>query len=368
MDKSPTDTVPLVGYMTTDDAAVAWRKRKALFQEVAADAKQAGVSVILFNWYGVDFARAQVRGWMPQGQQWVAAVRPLPDAIYELTSYRTGRKIDSVKAVCKRLAEDHGIPFVNRLPPFGKWAVYKVLKASDETGHLQPETVQFQDFKVLDRMVKRHGTVYLKYSYGSEGSSVMRVRPEAGGWGLKGRCRGKPIDRTFSDLISLHHFLAGLRLKNWVIQQGVNGAKVGGTTFDLRVMAQKDGQGKWDIAPGLLRWATPKNDVANNVALGAKLLNPADFIRKFGPHVQGLPTLEARAAEASLKVAKVLGDHYDTIGEIGVDVCLDQDDRIWVFEVNPKPARRPGYAMHQRIFAYCRYLARKKAATSTRQG
>lgn len=350
--------------MTTDDASIAWQRRRALFREVAADAKHAGVEVILFNWYGVDIDAKRVQGFVPRDREWVAAERPLPDAVYEMTSYADRSEREGVRAVCKRLADECGIPFVNRLPPFGKWRVYEVLRARPETKHLQPETMPFADLESLRQMVRRHGTVYVKDSYGSRGKSVMRIRADGSlwrldRWRLEGSCRGQTVDGRFPTLAALHRFLEGLDLKNWVLQQGVNGPQVKGRTFDLRVMVQKDGRGQWGVAVSGLRWSR-HNDVVNNVSQGAIQIDPAGFVQQYGPDVRGLDTFEARAAAASMQVAHVLEEQFGTIGEIGVDVGIDRDGRVWVFEVNPKPGRFPGYAIHRRVFAYAGYLARRK--------
>lgn len=361
VDQSGTTVAPLIGYMTSNTASKTWRQRRELFREMAADARHAGVSLIIFNWDGVDFDNKQLHGWVPHKRTWREAVRPLPDVIYEVTAHRDPEQRLACREVCRRLADECGIPFVSRVSSYSKWRVYQVLQAADGTRDLQPATVPFGDFKALLRMVRRHGTIYTKDRWGSRGMSVMRIRPGADGWRLEGRCRGTPVNEFFPTLMGLYQHLKTLDLEDWILQQGIEGTPVEGWTFDLRVVVQKDGRGEWDIALSFLRWATTSH-VANNLSQGARQIDPADFSLHFGDQVHGLPTFQADAHAASVKVAKVLGDHFGTLGEVGVDVGLDREGRVWVFEVNRKPVRKAGFSMHRRIFAYARLLASQHTA------
>lgn len=364
MAESESPSVPLIGLMVTVEDEVDLNKRRDLFRDVAADARQAGVAVILFNWHGVDFDNRQVRGWISHGDGWVAAEQPLPEAIHNVATHADREQSAQARSVCNRLADEFGIPFVNRLPSFSKWKVYTVLQASEETRHLHPETMKFRDLKSLRNMVQRHGMIYIKDQFGSRGRSVMRIRPRSGGWRLEGLCRTKPIDKRFGSLEELHLFLQELDLNYWILQQGIAGPRVEGRTFDLRVVVQRNGHGNWEAAMSYVRWAT-NNQVANNIFQGARQLHLTDFAAQFGPQVLGLPEFQKNAYEASLQVAKVLGEHFDTLGEIGVDIGLDQGGRVWVFEVNPIPRRKVGFSMHRRIFEYGRFLASQKSSQTT---
>lgn len=47
-----------------------------------------------------------------------------------------------------------------------------------------------------------------------------------------------------------------------------------------------------------------------------------------------------KEAEAlSLEVAEFLEKRYDALCELALDLAIDQKGRIWLLEVNPKPAR-----------------------------
>ena len=41
----------------------------------------------------------------------------------------------------------------------------------------------------------------------------------------------------------------------------------------------------------------------------------------------------------ALTTAEALGEVYPTLGEIGLDVGIDRDGRLWILEVNRQPGR-----------------------------
>ncbi|PTQ53881.1 MAG: hypothetical protein HSCHL_1255 [Hydrogenibacillus schlegelii] len=178
--------------------------------------------------------------------------------------------------------------------------------------------------------------VVVKPRAGAFGAGVVALRlvPPYRARGRDGRLR--PVVRTFSDRAALFAFLAPA-LGRAIVQERLSLTDAGGEPFDLRLLVQ------WETAGGgerirvddYVRLGRPGN-VASNLKLGGAALPPDAAARRLGrPELLSLRPALTRLARA---VADVFSGDPGRI-ELGLDVGLDREGRLWLLEVNGKPGR-----------------------------
>jgi glutathione synthase/RimK-type ligase-like ATP-grasp enzyme len=119
-------------------------------------------------------------------------------------------------------------------------------------------------------------------------------------------------------------------------------APAGEAGWSLRVLCQRDPQGRWIAAPAVLRRSA--SDPVVNAARGAALEPAADRMGR---------EAHAFALGLALTAAAVLGADPAAI-ELGVDLAIDRDGNPWILEVNGRPdGRLTGLAaLHPERFAH----------------
>ena len=119
-----------------------------------------------------------------------------------------------------------------------------------------------------------------------------------------------------------------------IIQEYIDLAAVSNAPFDIRALVQKNGAGHWQVTAVTSRVAENNQYITNiyqQILLTEQLLRENNY-----PAEQILTQVE----ELSIKTAEVLEQALGHLGEICVDIGLDQNNKPWIIEVNGKPDKQ----------------------------
>ncbi|WP_036729909.1 YheC/YheD family protein [Paenibacillus sp. FSL R7-277] len=220
-------------------------------------------------------------------------------------------------------------------------------KKSELKRHI-PETRKLSR-RVLQAMLQNHQMVYIKPCCGSLGEGVIRVEQRilrsnsgAGGSGAdSGNARsyryqaGTRIS-TFGNYNEAYQsLLAETRGRSYLVQKGIRLLTYGGRPFDIRVMVQRNLQGKWEATGAAGRVAHPQKVVTNGSQGGT--IYPVETLLKAYTRSEKRKTLLAQMNGLGVKCAIQLSSAYPGLKEIGVDVALDRRLTPWILEVNTAP-------------------------------
>jgi hypothetical protein len=359
---SDSDRLPPLVAVLLQRAAPEFLRQKPRYQEIALEAKRAGCRPIFLDISGLDLESGSATGLVWGAGEWHSVTVPLPEVIYHRTAFRNPLVRAEAAQRLRRLTAEHGVILLNSVNAFSKWQTDQALRFFRETADLAPETVLLQGPESLEHMLETFPVLVAKADHGSHGSDVLRITAGSGGWHVRGKAGGRPVETRFERKEQLCQFLALLSCgSNWVVQQGICLPEVDGRFFDLRVVLQKDGAGQWQTALVLLRLAQP-NRVAANMSQGAEPFLPEEFLRLHGHRFPGLTQMAERAAAVAHLTALALEARFGRLGEIGVDIGVDETGRAWVFEANTKPLHPelPGLPVPliRHPFQYAAFLAR----------
>ncbi|QNK56853.1 YheC/YheD family protein [Paenibacillus sp. PAMC21692] len=240
-----------------------------------------------------------------------------------------------------------------------KWVKTKWLMGSGKIRAYVPATKPFSRNN-LQEMMGRFATVYCKPTSGSGGAGIMRVKKKNGGYLLQhatGQSRLGSMDSLYARMKSR---IGG---RSYLLQKGISLAKSNGRPFDTRVMVQKTNQGKW-VSTALFTKIGRPGKVATNYKQGGSI---GYFRHTMAGAGFGAGRISSKETELK-RLGRQVGGVFDRRGkgfrELGLDVAMDGDGRVWILEVNTSPQFYPlknmkDKSLYRRIMSYAKQYGRK---------
>lgn len=318
----------------------------------------------------VDWNREVVTGYFPDANgKWIHRTVPLPDVVYN--------RLPSRRAENSSAISDFKNKFISRKIPlfnwsfFDKWDVYRLLDGEQEAAKHVPESIHNPKADEIRRMMEKHRFVYLKPSAGSLGIGIYRLTYTPNrGYFARFRRNGSNVLIRFPRFEGLFKMLQrhNLKLQYYVLQQGVRLIELENCPIDFRFHLTKNGNNQW-VASGIGAKKAGKGSVTTHVRSGGMLMMP-DLVLKSVFGSRSDQVLE-NAKNVAIKLAEAIERNYShRLGELGFDLGIDQNERIWMFEANAKPGRsifkHPSLKVQGRtslvnLYEHCLYLSRFRA-------
>ncbi len=298
---------------------------------------------------------------------WYRKVVPLPDVVYNRFPSRRAETTSSISGLRDRFVRKK-IPFFN-WSFFNKSDVYKLLDGDVEGGRHLPESVSGPTPDKIKEMLEKHQFVYFKPSAGSLGAGIYRLtyHPKRGYFARYRKNGANVLLRftTFQSLMRMIHGRHGTSLNRYVAQQGIRLVEIDGCPIDFRFHMHKNGKNEW-VAVGIGAKKAGKGSVTTHIKNGGSLMTPEQALsRTFGD--RSTEVLE-QAKKAAVRLSEAIERNYPhTLGELGLDIGIDKDGEVWMFEANAKPGRSifkhpalksQGRASMEYILEHCLYLSR----------
>ncbi|HEU4965391.1 MAG TPA: YheC/YheD family protein [Bacilli bacterium] len=274
---------------------------------------------------------------------WQKARLPLPDVVYDQIISRRFEKSAEVASARGRL---------KRLLPkryfnpgyFDKWQVHGWLAGDSRTRGYVPETIRFQALEETARFVYTHPEVYMKPMHGSLGVGIMRVRRLSDGRVFYQRKRSDgQLKQGYAGSITQFLKTNARRLKRggYLTQKALHLQRWNGRPFDIRLLLQKDGTGKWQRTKSFCRVAQ-EGEITSNLSTGGDAFAVKQVLKDILQNERSVNQVMKELRRISEDVPAVIEAAQDgVIGELGLDLGLDEFGRIWVIEVNAKPWKKP---------------------------
>lgn len=341
----------LIGYLHHRKDPLKSRKLYAY----AAVSLMEGAELVYFSPKMVDLTNKVINGYMYKNGKWEKTVTKLPDVIINAGSPIKLKHRKVVKQL-KQL-----VPFTTHSIG-NKLAVYRRLyKDGTYKDYLIPSHLikQVNDVFIY---LERYGKVVFKPTNGHQGKNIVFIEK------LENMYRVK-ID-TNRQLYSKEELvnLIDTRMKeeNYLIQPYIKSTTKTGLAFDFRIHTQKDGEGKWVICAIYPRIAK-KDSVVANINNGGFTCTLDSFLKtEFGDKAE---TIKHKLIEFGLGVSKKLEElqlkeYGEYLDELGIDVGMDEKEKIWVFEINYRPGCPPIFYLEldvvKNMIRYAKYLAQRR--------
>ncbi|MCR3921339.1 MAG: YheC/YheD family protein [Firmicutes bacterium] len=320
-----------------------------------------------FSCNSIDWEGQRVRGFtfVPDMNKWIYAWLPLPDVVYDRGAGFAMKHKKSVKEIRRKLRVDTLVRFINTRGYIGKWKLYQKLSKHNEIAQYLPQTVSYEGLATLGPMVQKFDLLFLKSYFGSHGKEVLSIEKLQAEYKLTFYEKGLK-ELVVRDLIQLEAYIeCFIRKKKFILQQGIRLLTYKNRLFDMRVLMIKNKDGKWMVMSNYARIAKVGFTITNYSAGGE-----CDFYNNLYPDLCNfygklvIPDYDQIAAVA-LQIAAVVEREFGQFGELGLDLAVDSNGRLWLIEVNAKPNKdlveelddfTTVGAQYLAIFAYAGYL------------
>ncbi|MBS4172200.1 YheC/YheD family protein [Bacillus sp. FJAT-49736] len=320
----------------------------------AAVAKAEGARFFYFSPKTVNFTNNSIRGQVYENGKWVERIMPFPDVIYNAGS---PEKLAQYKGIIQKLKEK--IPFTTHSIG-NKWNISERLREAGEfSNYLIPSEIvknTEEFFKFMDAF----NTVVFKPIDGRKGKGIYFISKENDYYLVK---KDTNTDRYSRQ--KLNEFIQSkLSAGTFIIQPYIRSITKSGQVYDFRLHVQKNGEGKWVITTIYPRVA-PMGSIIPNI-------NNGGFTNYLDPFLQqefkdDAYNIRRTLEHFSLSLANHLDElqmikYGEVIDEIGVDVGLDENLKLWIYEVNWRPGCPPAFYLEMDVvingIRYAMYLAK----------
>ena len=294
-----------------------------------------GAEVYVFSHQDVNAKERRIKGFTPKtGGGWESKSYSWPDVVID--RYR--------KRVPQYMKLRHSGLFDFANSPFSKkWRVTQLLAEDERVSRWVPETHVYTTGKVI-AMLRRHPLLYIKPGNGTGGRSILKVAAVGKQYQLQGRDKqyGKyqvrmenaaAVENWVKRWVTKQRISDG----NFLVQQGLDLALMPNRVADVRLLIQKDGDGKWDVTGCGVRMGASGSSTSNLHGGGKAIPFEAFMTKRFGE--DGAKQILNECHTMAHRIAHTLEERFGRMMEFGLDIGVDVNGRSWLIEVNPKPGR-----------------------------
>ncbi|AWB42787.1 hypothetical protein DCC85_00035 [Paenibacillus sp. CAA11] len=223
-----------------------------------------------------------------------------------------------------------------------KWEKTKVLLMKDDLQPYIPETQLF-GLEHLQPMLDTYGLIYLKPDCGTYGQGVMnleRVPSEQDPNITVLTLRSGIQSDSFATLEEVFPVLQErIGQRPYIMQKGIRLLTYNERCFDLRVLVQKNYRNMWETTGYIGRVAALQKIVTNHHNGGSSF--PVNELLKGYMDVHRMAQFITELRGLGQRVGQQLSRKYPKLKEIGLDIAVDAEFKLWILEVNTKPALFP---------------------------
>jgi hypothetical protein len=369
---------PVIAILTSGTGANGLRGNRGNFRDLlrAARAQATSAYVVTAKDLASAFAKSHpapyVRGYRPLAGRgaWAPFRLPLADVIYNRIPTRRDEQNAQVRQLIERLHAHYGPRFFN--PRFfNKWQLAQWLRnGRDDIRKHVPDTVPLRNASSLRTMLDRHQKVFLKPINGKAGAGMMTVtRLQNRRWLLAGQGEKQARAKPFTDFRALWATVRKwMHGRSYIVQQHIELMRVRGAMFDLRLLLQKNSRGQWTVT-GIGARVAGARSITTHVPRGGSIASPLRLLAAKSGRTEALHIIRSVGRTAANIAREIEQQAKYTLGEMSMDIGLDERGTIWFFEANARPMKFDEPLIRRRSLRkwvrYCRFLAAQRNHSTT---
>lgn len=284
--------------------------------------------------------------------EWADKEFPFPDVIYNASAPLS----DKTEKIFDYLYDR--VPFTSH--PIGdKLGVYNRVKQAGKFKQYLIPYYELTDVKTFFNMMNLHKKLIIKPKFGHQGKDIIFIEKQ-GKENYRVNEVGKVLifeKRQLTDLIDFK-----IQEQGYIVQQFISCHIKSGHVYDFRLHVQRNGEGEWVITSIFPRIGRLGNMVSNMSSGGYSAFLEPFLKTEFGDDWYNIQRYLERFA---ISFANHFNSLYDNVlfDELGIDVGIDENQKLWLFEVNWRPGVPIIYNLEldvaKNLIHYARYLANK---------
>ena len=332
---------PVIGIFTagfTESILRPIGERSLFFAKFLSIDHSVGIHSYVFGAHHINWEDGTIEGYTYGKAGWKKGLFPFPNVVYDRLPNRRIENHNALKTIKKRLTEEYSIPWYN--PGFfNKWSIHQLLIHDSDAAQYLPETIHTPTISQMEEMLSKFQNIYLKPANGSLGLGVYQLMYSREENMYYSRYRDNNEINRLRKYSSLESFLkASFRdrhLSSYLAQQGIKLTRIEGKPIDFRLHTNKDENGTWQVT-ALAAKVAGKGSVTTHLNNGGVVKSLEEIYDDPQERIKAFHDL----TEAAITLSKSIDRHIKGfIGEIGFDLGIDTEGKIWMFEANSKPGR-----------------------------
>ncbi|MTI71478.1 MAG: YheC/YheD family protein [Firmicutes bacterium] len=290
-------------------------------------------------------------------KKWKSYKLPIPNVIYNrceefnIHNYFKGNK---------------NIKFINPDIVLDKWHFYKKLFKYKDIEKYLIKTTLYKGFENIKKMLNKCDSLFIKAYHGSRGKQVLYIKRNEEGFEVELYLKGlKRIQ--ISDMKELEKIVGYFTGDgNFIVQERINLIKYKDRFIDIRVLIQKNISGNWYARTPFARIGKGSFAITNYSAGGDGYSYTTIYpnLNKYYKNIS-IPTSKT-LKDIAIKIATYIDKEYGDFGEIGIDLAIDENGKIYFIEGNEFPAILPNKLKNKsldkfsNILEYAIFLSKKR--------
>ncbi|MDT9719087.1 YheC/YheD family protein [Paenibacillus sp. ClWae2A] len=331
---------PVLGIMTLYLNEHRALEERSVYRRMILEGRKRGLDIYVFTPADVHPGGKQIEAMVfHEGKGWSREWRSFPDLIFDRCRIQRNRRFQQLLAFREKYGH---LLFLNR-PLRNKWTIHQTLLQKANFREHLPETALFQDMSDVNRMLKVSSLVYLKPINGTGGRGILRIE-RSNNEANTVLVQGRDQKRRIITPRKVHLSRLGSLLQHWnmkdkyLVQKGIQLQLPNGRVHDYRMLVQKNGEGQWELTGCAGRMGAEKS-VTSNLHGGGQAIAMDRLMKQWIEDDDLREEINMTAEKFGIDVASFLEDTYGDLCELALDLAIDRSGRIYLLEVNPKPAR-----------------------------
>jgi len=323
----------------------------------ASVAKAEGAELLYFSPGAVDFQKSKINGYIYSNGEWMNVVSRYPDVICNIAGFSRDKQIEAVERLEKE------IPFTS-YSIGSKINVFNNLMKNKEFSDYLVPSEKVLSVKHFFMLSEKYSEIVFKPSAGHQGIEVYYIKREDKSFKIR-----LGVDEVNYDVDNISSFISSkIEQEEFIIQPYINSRTKSGDPYDLRLHVQKDFKGEW-VASNIYPRISPNGSIICNINQGGHTTDFTDFLkREFGEDYYNVKkAIEVFSVQLATHLDEIQKRQYgEELDELGIDIGLDKNQRIHIYEINWRPGHPPLININLNVIKntiqYAMFLANRKAA------
>jgi hypothetical protein len=340
IDENCIEIGPIIGVFINSKkvAAMSEGKSDSVYEQISYAAKSLYGISCFFSSGDIDWEKRIVKAMVWNSSKWISRILPLPNVIYDRCFGSYGR-IHAME-FRNKLGKEYKV--INSIPKLAKLETINALRKNPALINSIPETSIYHSSKDIEEMLLIHPSVYLKPDALYKGKGIFRIsKDNIRSYKVEHRLEEKneiiymPNLDTIDNLIGDYSVLGG----GYLIQEEIKKASYHDYPFDFRLLYQKDWQGMWQPTGIAVRMGAPGSIITSPRSGGAVAEFSSVLKDTFQEDLNTDNGLYENVVRIGREVVKTIEKEFGDCVELGLDMTIDINRRIWIIEVNGKPLK-----------------------------
>ncbi|HEX7065219.1 MAG TPA: YheC/YheD family protein [Bacillales bacterium] len=324
--------MPSLGIITLNQ-----NQEERYYKNIGKYAAQLDLNVHQFVPSAIDPYTEQITGMTfdPVSDNWEPETFAIPDILYDRCFYTSGQAYKTNAPIVEWLKNR------TRFLGFGlpnKAKVYEALQNEPYLNSYTIDTLKARRADFIIEELEKQRTLLLKPQNGSRGKGILVLKKQPENFTVQTDRRGKTVQKTFLRKSQLKKWLDTQLVRTpFLIQPFLTLQNENKQPFDIRVVVQKNSEGKW-IERGRGVRVGQTGALVSNLHSTGQITDFNQWLKSFSATKRNF--LEHEIESIIERVPPLLESSFGPLFELGLDIGIDRDEAVWILEANSKPGHQ----------------------------